>query len=110
MRGAELVRLFRKESRMNSSIYDPRSPLARLPADFHPAKGIGGVDPDSDYVAGLNSVQVECFQGLVGDDWIAVNGWRRSRQHVKPARSDDTNSEIYIARIDQVNAQYPNSY
>ena len=67
---------------MNSAEDDPGASLPRQSSEFEPAERIGCMHADADHVAGPQSVRIESFQSLVGDDRITVGSWRRCRNDV----------------------------
>src|SRR5262249_58804165 len=50
MGGAVLMRLFRKQGRVNAAIHDPGAALARQSSDFVSAPRISGVDADANHL------------------------------------------------------------
>jgi hypothetical protein len=53
MGGAEFVRFARIQSGMDSTEHDDGAAAAREPADFESAQSVGGMNADSDNIAGL---------------------------------------------------------
>src|SRR5687768_10919899 len=72
MAAAELHRLFGIESRVNTSIYDQCATLPCDAADFVSAQGIACVDADADDVTSGDRGRIELFEGLIGDERVAI--------------------------------------
>lgn len=104
MRCAEFVYLFGIESSMYAAKNYASSVLARDSPKFQSAKCVGGVDPDADYIARLESIRTKALQCFITDQRIPIAGRRGSRDDVEPAWCNDADAEGDIARVYQMNA------
>src|SRR4051812_20961459 len=100
VRRAKLMRFLGKKSGMDPAVDDAGSALTGKFSYLVSAQRIAGVNPDADYVAGLDGLRIELLQSFVNDLGIAQVGGGSRRQHVEPARRDDAGPKGRITRID----------
>jgi hypothetical protein len=67
MRCAQFVGFFGVESGMYATKDHPDSTLACNPPKFQAAKCIGGVDANTNDIAGLEPIRIKALQGFVAD-------------------------------------------
>jgi hypothetical protein len=72
-------------------------------AELVSAKGVAGVNADSDDIARLNRVHVEGLEGFVRDPWASKRRRRRGSEDEQPPRRDHANAEGEVARIHEMN-------
>ena len=91
---------------VNAAEHHVRAARASGGAQFVAAPCVPRVNADADDVPCANARRIESLQRLVNQDWLAVFGRGRRREHIQPPRRDDANAERHVASIDEVNRHY----
>jgi hypothetical protein len=92
------------EGCVDASENDVGAALASHLSNLVPAKGIGGVDANSDDISGMNVGWFDGLKSFVNQNGIPKAGGGCSGQNIEPSRSNDRGAERNIAGINQMNS------
>jgi hypothetical protein len=100
---AQIERLVGVQRGVDAAEDYERPARPREGANLISAKGIAGVNADSDDIAGSNRLDREGFQGLVRDLRTPIRRRSRRREDEEPPRCDHADAKREVTWIHQMN-------